>query len=235
LPNYRLIPEHNGHDILSDIFTFWKWFNKDLSNYVSSIDPNIQLDFEKLLVTGDSAGGHMSIHSALMTPPSLIKAMLLQYPMTSYLNREATALFNDQETPGPEVIDDYISAIVPGTIVSSFVPPERMNISFALSTYGRWQEFFGYTKGLLPIEAIENATSFPPTWIVHGERDTAVSVEDSKAFVRKIVEVLGDETKERVRLHVESGKDHGFDGGLKEEDTLWLKEGLKWVEGQWLA
>jgi acetyl esterase/lipase len=235
LPNYRLIPEHNGHDILSDILTFWKWFNKDLSDYVVSIDPNIQLDFEKLLVTGDSAGGHLSIHSALMTPPGLIKAMLLQYPMTSYLTREATASFNGEEALGPESIDDYISTIVPGTIVSSVVPPEKMNLSFALSIYGRWQEFLGYTKGLLPIEAIENATSFPPTWIVHGESDTAVSVEDSKAFVKKVVEVLGEETEKRVRLHVEPGKDHGFDGELREEDTPWLKEGLEWIEGQWLA
>jgi acetyl esterase/lipase len=177
----------------------------------------------------------MSVHSALMTPPGLVKAMLLQYPMTSYLTRPATVPFHGQDAPGPKFIDEYISAIVPGTIVSSVVPPEKMDLSYALSIYGRWREFFGYTKDLLPIEAIEDAKSFPPTWIVHGEADTAVSVEDSKAFVKKVEEVLGEEIGKTVWLHVEPGVDHGFDGGLKEEDTPWLKEGLKWVEEQWLA
>lgn len=176
----------------------------------------------------------MGVHSALMTPKGVIKAMLLQYPMTSSLRREPGAEFIGGPAPGPETVDKYLANMVPGQIVSSFVPPARMELSYALSAYGRWREVFGTTWGLLPIEAVENATHFPPTYIIHGEHDTAVSVNDSRAFKEKVGKVLGQEIGNKVRLEVQDG-DHGFDVNLMEEDTPWLKEGLEWVEEQWLG
>ena len=234
LPNYRLIPEHNGFDILSDISGFWTWFEAELPSYVASVCPDVALDTGHVLVAGDSAGGHMAAHSAMMTAKGRVTAMLLTYPMTSWLRRKVASTFMGSPAPGPERIGEYLAKIVPGETVSSFTPTYRMDLSYALSAYGRWREFFGTTHGLLPIEAIEHATHFPPTYIIHGRQDTAVSVEDTLAFKEKVGRVLGKEVGDSVRVELQDG-DHGFEVELMEHDTPWLREGLKWVEEQWLA
>ena len=59
--------------------------------------------------------------------------------------------------------------------------------------------------------------------------DTAVSIEDSKAFVAKCEAIGGLE----VRLKIVEGEDHGFDTQAKEDEIPWLKEGLKWIEEKW--
>ncbi|KAF2274657.1 alpha/beta-hydrolase [Westerdykella ornata] len=238
LPNYRLIPESNGKDIMEDLADFWKWFDEDLQKWVSSINEGIALDFDRVLVSGDSAGGLLALQSAFTQPEGKIKAVLAQYPMTNILRRDpipSGVLPNGAPAPGPEYIDQHIASIKPGTIISSSVPYDRMPLSYALSAYGRWQEFYGTDKNLLPITAIEDAKYLPRTFIFHGEQDTAVSVEDTKTFVEKAKEVLGD--KVDIKLVTVKGQDHGFDcvTDVDEEKTEWLKEGLKFVEQKWLA
>lgn len=233
LPNYRLAPEHTGVDILEDLADFWKWINNgSLTSYLSSKHDSLDLDYSKVLVSGDSAGGYMALMSGITQPKDInIKAILAQYPMTNYLRREPSDTFFDMPSPGPEAIDQHISSIAPNTVFSSAIPPARMGISYALSAYGKYLHYFGEDKKLWPINAIEDAKAMPPTWIIHGDADTAVDVKDSQDFVAKWTkyEVAGE-----VKLSVLPGQEHGFDIVLKEDEEEWLREGLKWIEGKWV-
>lgn len=237
LPNYRLLPEHSGRDILEDLADFWKWFDGDgLTNLLLKKEPGLELslDRERLCVSGDSAGGLMALHSALHLPNKRIRVVLAQYPMSNYLRREPTEKYGDHVAPGPEIIDKYIDAINPDAVVSSAIPPYRQELSYALAAYSRWQEFFGIGENLLPIDALDNATFFPPTFIIHSLQDTAVAVGDSENFVKKLKHRFGNDfVEQKVRLESPDG-DHGFDIALKEKDTPWLKDGLQWVEKLWL-
>jgi acetyl esterase/lipase len=242
-PNYRLIPEHNGKDIMSDLRDFWKWYDEQLERFVESSEPGVELDKGKLLVGGDSAGGLVALQSALVTDigrEGRIKALLCQYPMTDKLERPFEDTFKDIPSPKSSYIDEHIASIKPNTVLSSAVPPiedlptSRIQLSYALAAHGRWLEFYGTDKELLPITAIEGASSFPPALIVHGKQDTLVSIDDSRRFVKRVGDVLGKDIRGHLRL-VEGEGDHGFDMEFAEEDTPWLRDEVKWLEGKWLS
>jgi acetyl esterase/lipase len=185
-----------------------------------------------VLVTGDAAGGYMALMSGLTQPKGSIQAVLVQYPMTEYLRREKKKMHLDRPSPRPCLIDEHIAGIIPGRVVSCATPPSRMRQLYALSAYRRYLEFFGPDKRLWPVYLIEYKDYIPPTWIVHGDADLSVSVEDSRKFVEKCGEFAkGCE----VRLEVRKGMEHGFDSEMKEDEEMWLKEGLQWVEGKWLG
>lgn len=235
LPNYRLIPEHNGKDIKEDLRDFWLWFGSELAGFVTEKAPGIEPDFQKLLVSGESAGGLMALQSAIFGPEGKIKALLTQYPMTNALRGKGPdSDFFGMKAPGPEYIDQYMASVKPGTVLSSSVPYERVPLANALTAYGRWLEFYGKEPELLPITSVERVKAFPPALIIHGEQDTAVSVEDSRAFVRKVESVLGKEAARDVKLITSEGE-HGFDVESLEDGVPGLKDGLKWVESKWLA
>ncbi|KAH8712250.1 Alpha/Beta hydrolase protein [Phaeosphaeriaceae sp. PMI808] len=232
LPNYRLVPEHSGDDILEDLADFWTWYNDGgVEKFLSSQNVNIELDYDRLLVSGESAGGYVALQAGLTRPKGDIKAILVQYPMTNYPRRKATETLLSMPSPPPSFIDEHMASVKPGTVVSSAVFPARVELIYGLGVYGRYNEFFGTGKHLWPITAIEDAKSFPPTFILHGEQDTSVKIEDSRAFVKKAKDVIPDA---EIKLAVREG-DHGFDGELKEDEEEWLKEGLQWIEGKWLA
>lgn len=61
-PNYRLLPESTGLEIMEDISDFWKWIKGDLQTLVSSsTDGRAEVDLSKVLVQGESSGkSHLS-------------------------------------------------------------------------------------------------------------------------------------------------------------------------------
>lgn len=57
-PNYRLLPEARGLDIMEDLSDFWKWVHADLQLFFSECKTkdNLEVDESRILVYGDSAG-----------------------------------------------------------------------------------------------------------------------------------------------------------------------------------
>ncbi|CAE7015863.1 hypothetical protein CFE70_002734 [Pyrenophora teres f. teres 0-1] len=236
LPNYRFLPEHNGKDILSDLSDFWSWFHagsvdKFLNNQPATPEGGVSLDHDRVLVSGDSAGGYMALMSGLMQPKGCIKAILVEYPMTNYLRYELGPTFFGMPSPPASVLTDHVKTMVPGVVVSSAVPPARMGLGYAMAAYGHFLEYFGEDEKMWPIGLVEEKTWLPPTWILHGGADTVVNVEDSRAFVEKCKKLQGVE----VKLTVREGMEHGFDGAMKEDEEPWLKAGVAWVEEKWLS
>ncbi|KAF2855265.1 alpha/beta-hydrolase, partial [Plenodomus tracheiphilus IPT5] len=231
LPNYRLAPEHNGDEILEDIADFWTWFRSSLPAFVASNQPTIQLNFAKVLVSGESAGGWCALQSVLSEPQSTFKACLVQYPVTNAFPTSPDDILFGQAIPPREVLDKFLADIVPGTVISSATPPARDWVSPMLRAHGRWAEFFGRGKHLMPDTRLDDAKFFVPTYIIHGENDTNVSVKWTHTFVEK-ARNLFPET--RFALVTPPG-DHGFDAEIYEEEEPWLGELLKEVEHDWLV
>jgi acetyl esterase/lipase len=231
LPNYRLLPEHSGADILEDLRDFWTWFNKgsvDEFLRAQKKDSGIELDYEKVLVSGDSAGGYMAFMSALTQPKGSIKVVLAEYPMTNYLHIEPVETYFGEPTPPESMLAEYLATLKPGTVSSSARPPLKLHLNYVLAAFGHYLTYFGSDEKMWPIGLVEDKEWLPPTWIVHGDADSAVSIEDTRKFVEKC------KGRGEVKLEIRPGQEHGFTGPLKEDEASWLKEGLAWVEEKWL-
>jgi acetyl esterase/lipase len=240
-PNYRLLPESNGADILQDIADFWKWFRNDLPTFVASVAPDVQLDYEHLLLSGESAGGFIALLSSIQRQKHGIhpRAVLVEYPMTQNIGHRPNTVFG-QPVPGPEIVDQHLASIKPGIVFSSSRPDaveeNRVPLLLSLIAHDRLRDFYGMDKSYWPYSAIEDegCEGLVPTTIIHGEQDSLVPVSGSREFVSKVEKLWGEEGKKNVRLVVRDGE-HGFDTELTEEQTQWLKEELQWVEGKWNA
>ena len=99
-----------------------------------------------------------------------------------------------------------------------------------LRAHGRWGEFFGTAKHIMPDTRIEDAKFFVPTYIIHGENDSNVPVKWSHVFIEKATKLFPGTHLEIVT----PPGDHGFDEGIYEEDEPWLKDLLERVEKDWL-
>ncbi|KAH6089888.1 hypothetical protein HBI65_169100 [Parastagonospora nodorum] len=231
LPNYRLTPENSGSDILTDIADFHTWFRETLPSYLFTKNPSVELDFAHVLVHGDSAGGWCALQSILAQPQGTFTACFLQYPVTSAFPTSPDDILMGQSIPPKSTLDAFIASIPPGSITSSAMPPARAWLAPMLRAHGRWEEFFGEGKHVMPDTAVTDAGFWVPMWIVHGRDDSVVSVEWTEKFVER---VRGRFPHVRVEVVSPEG-DHGFDAELCEEDVGWLGELLKGVEGGWLG
>ncbi|KAJ8101952.1 Alpha/Beta hydrolase protein [Lipomyces tetrasporus] len=232
MPDYRLLPESTGADINADVADFWTWVHRDLASFLYSSGSGINVDIEKLLVVGESAGGYLAIQSALSQPS--ISAAIAAYPMIDlksdfYSKAFEKPIMGSAMLPA-SIIDEHITDMSPGQIVSSAEPPARVGLAFAIVQQGRFMDFFGNgPPALFPMEQVEHIQSVPPLFIFHGRDDTAVPVEESESFVATLKTRLPES---KVLLVLEPG-DHAFDITATVE-TPWLKQGLEFVTNEWL-
>jgi acetyl esterase/lipase len=204
-----------------------------VTKYLASAhDAPIELDYTHLLCSGDSAGGYMALMSALTQPRGAINAVLAEYPMTNALRIAKAKLWFGEPAPGPEELDEHIASMPPGAVVSSAAPPARGGLSYAMGAYDRYLEFFGADEKMWPVHLIEDKNWMPPTWIMHGDADSAVSVEDTKLFERKWGKFIREG---ELRVAIREGMEHGFNDQMKESEEEWLREGLEWLRENWLA
>lgn len=74
-PDYRLLPEANGADILSDLEDFWQWLHTDFLELTK--DWSVLPDISRLACTGQSAGGYLAVQSALLFPTCVLQQAYL--------------------------------------------------------------------------------------------------------------------------------------------------------------
>lgn len=230
VPNYRLTPEHTGDDILDDIASLGGWLTASLSTFLKSKEPSIEPDLSRVLVTGDSAGGWMSLQSVLSLPEKTFRACFIQYPVVNNWHSSPNDIIMGLRIPPEKELNEFLATLEPGTIISAATPPARLSIMSMLQAYGRWDEFFGKGPHLMPYTRMETAKSFVPTYILHGKDDTLVPVSGTEKFVERARELFPET---RFELVTPPGE-HGFDDAIYEEDEPWLAEMVKSVENDWL-
>jgi acetyl esterase/lipase len=254
MPNYRLLPESNGHEILSDLIDFWSWTATSLPDYLttsfSGHPAAIVPDFSRLLVQGESAGGWFALQSILQPHPLVknIKGVISAYAMLDILSPwfiepiSATlpkAILGLPVQP-LDVMPKYLETLQErrrngeDVTISYADPPARFDLMLAALQQGLFLEIFGSDPKLSPVEILElkkvDGKSLPKLFLYHGLQDSAVPVEGSK----KVVALL-EESGARLVASYQDG-DHAFDNSPEITPfTPWLKEGLDFVQDDWLA
>jgi pimeloyl-ACP methyl ester carboxylesterase len=172
--------------------------------------PEIEVDFERVLVQGDSAGSWCALQSIMTQPRGTFKACFLQYLVVCAFPTSTDDRLMGQEIPPKEALDEFLASITQGTVMSSVTPPARKWVAPMLRAHGLWKHYFGDGRYIMPDTAIEDVKSWVPTFIVHGRDDSVVPVKWTELFVQKIKRKFSDVEMELVT----PPGDHGFDGEM---------------------
>jgi hypothetical protein len=180
------------------------------------------------------------VQAALSHLPGL-RAVIAAFPMLDlrapHFTREYEKLMGGAPIPPDGVITDHLESMRKGDVVSSVVPPERLDLGTAVILQGRFVEFLGEEEVLFPMGRVRawkgDEGKMPRLWIYHGRQDSGVPAEGSVKFVEEAEKVWADG---EVRLDLPDGE-HGVGGelDLDEPGAEWLREGLEWVVEPWLT
>jgi len=237
VPDYRLIPESSGLDILEDMADFWSWTRNSLPGELEKVAPGVEIDLERIAVAGESSGGYLAIQSALLHPEVGIKAVIASYPVLDVTSDFFTKayekpIFGLPQQP-KDLVEKHIVSIKPETIVAADPsdPLSRIGLAFAVVQQGRYLELLGEDQRVQPLENLKGFKGeLPFLFVFHGKQDSAVPVEGTEAFEKLLKEVRPDA---EAKFAYEDGE-HGFDGACSLE-TSWLAEGLRETEKAWLG
>lgn len=136
------------------------------------------------------------------------------------------------------VVDEFLSANSGKGAITEADPPSRLEFALAAVQTGRYRQLLGESPELFPLERIRKmgllpsisgtGVRFPPTFILHGQQDSAVPVNGTQQFVARLKEA--DPTVQLL-VAIRPG-DHGFDA-LATLNEPWLKQGLDFVTHAW--
>ncbi|KAJ3578370.1 hypothetical protein NPX13_g2190 [Xylaria arbuscula] len=263
-PDYRLLPEVKGVDILRDIEAFWKWFHSDgPSRHLASVGRHdITLNKNQLLLLGESAGktktrpretdwrhilmytigGYLAIQSILsgFARPT---ALVVLYPMIDMKADHYTKEYSKPIVGVPnfpnKTIDDFLETLSTRTAISEADPPERLDLALASVQTGRFLELLGDEPELFILDRIRGGkfASKSENQPVFPSFFLLHGDQDSAVPAegsRRFLEIL-DKVDPAAKYRVAyQPGDHGFDAQATLEDE-WLREGLDWVLSQWLV
>ncbi|KAK1836835.1 Alpha/Beta hydrolase protein [Podospora conica] len=233
-PQYRLLPEATGTDLMDDISDFWTWFRSPA--LPARLSPT------QVLAAGESAGGYLSIQSALLFNPAAgIRAVAATYPaqypdVAAYNVRHSGVVVGGEDDA---VVDAYLGAVRRGEKKVRVSTPwgtyaEGEGLIQAMGPTGRHREMMGGDGRLTLGGGLEVARGRggegAAVWIVQGREDDLVVKEGADEVVERIREAVPGMP---VKYTVEEGG-HVFDlaVGL---DEPWVEEGVEFVRKYWLG
>lgn len=234
MPDYRLIPESTGLEILDDVHSLFAWL-LDPNNLVPCLPEGVTLDLDNILTTGESAGGWLALQSGFHAP-ARVKAVIAHYPMVDLRDRHYTGDYEKQlfVPPLPQldrsILRDYVANLKGDEIVTSAIPPARSELFASMIQQGSFGKFFGNDSRLYPLEILDTVESIPPTWILHGKEDSIIPIAGTYEYVENLKDKRPDAV---LHLSYRPG-DHGFDNEppatLNDE---WVKEGVDFANEYW--
>jgi acetyl esterase/lipase len=237
-PNYRLLPETTSPEIYADIEDFWTWLHgPEFGALLEKHDA--EADLGRIITAGDSAGGLLSVYTALAHPRQ-IRAATASYPWINPGSAN-TVLANPpfgHSTP-ESVYTEYMASAEIGGVKSEWSGPESLSFMLAAAEHGHLAGIYARgTEGvsremLYPIDKLESeGVEFPRGGIavIHGKQDSIVPVGDVEGFVEK---AKGVGSGPRVTLTVRDGE-HGFDGDLRFYEEEWMGVAFGGAIAAWL-
>jgi acetyl esterase/lipase len=201
--NYRLAPKYRWPTQIVDVKRAIAWVRENIAEYGG--DPGY------LVVTGGSAGGHLSSLAAL-TP-------------------------NEKEwQPGFEDSDTSVAAAVPFYGVYDFTGDETYTrlmrerfLSRVVFERGASLEDFAKASS-----ASHVGDAAPEFFVIHGANDTLARVEQARAFVEKLKAAAPGKVTYLELPHTQ----HAFDvfGSVRAQHTIrGVQRWLEWHRAAWLA
>lgn len=244
------MPESSSLDIFDDLEDFWSWLHSSSAAELLSAQPHsVEMDLDRILLAGESAGGLLSIIFALAHPDD-VRAATAAYPSvhmaaSHFRTPKRTPLM---DMPVPESrIGDHIASMKKRAIVSSAFPPDRLDLMVGAIQHGHLTALYdrgteSETKARrelrYPMERLDQPDAKIPRGgiaVLHGVQDDVVPPVISQDFVDKARSVMkGKSGGDKIVLALREGEGHGFDGliGL---DQDWLKECIGGAVAAWLS
>ncbi|OKL61216.1 hypothetical protein UA08_03379 [Talaromyces atroroseus] len=244
--NYRMMPESTAVEVLSDIDDWWRWLHSsDSANLLAALPTPIELDLDRVITTGESAGGLLSVYLA-MTYPEDIRAATAGYPM---FNQDGPVETDQTPALAPQIPESALLELQKTINAGNTVSSDDSDLRMAL-----FHSFFR-TKALLfkcydrdslaspvhrerlyQLQRLEQPDTKLPLGglvILHGAQDPVVPVTLSERFVNAAREKLrGRQGADNIVLSIQEGV-HGFDNTFSIEEP-WLKEALATAISRWL-
>lgn len=243
-PNYRFIPEASIKDIIADIEDFWKWVHTSLPAYlVAETNGSVKLDLGRIMTSGDSAGGFLSLHLGLSHPDE-IRAVTAAYPAidmqsTDYTQPRDYSIMGQPTLP-KTLMSDHVEKVRQQeletgkkVIVSSDPTLERAGLFFSAAQHGLLSEWFPpEQRDIHIIDRLQDGARFPRggVFIWHGKQDTVIPAAGT-VKLKSVIEEIDPGLNFKIAL-LEG--EHGFDGTASIADE-WMVDGLGDVVKAWLA
>ncbi len=216
--NYRLAPEVRSPEIIKDVQDAMRWLRGRGAELC-------HLDTSKLVVTGGSAGGYLTLMTgwSVEPPPTALVAYWgygdvdgdwLAKPSEFY--RQDKPLYS--QTEASEGVGTLLTATEPETDLQT----QRAKYYHYLRQNGLWtKEVTGFEpvrqkKELDALCPIRHVTpNWPPTLLIHGTVDTDVPYEQSAAMAKELAR-----HKVPHELVTVEGAGHGLAGGKADEKVI---------------
>ncbi|CAD0084493.1 unnamed protein product [Aureobasidium vineae] len=167
-PDYRLLPESSGLDILFDLHNFYAWLHTNLGSFLTASFPQQtpSADLSNILITGESAGGYMAVQSVLLGETKGVKAVIAHYPMIDlkdawYREPGQKVIWGQPPPSFPDGwLDQQLAAARSAKPITERIPVEGEPDLFVASLLeGKYTEILGTDSKLFPLENLEYPTS----------------------------------------------------------------------------
>ncbi|KAF1811937.1 alpha/beta-hydrolase [Eremomyces bilateralis CBS 781.70] len=257
-PDYRLLPEATGQDILNDMRDFWKWVQRTLTHVLprTSGPRRIAPDLTNILCTGESAGGYLAIQSLLhlcrqalfpsldrLYKPIVMRALILGFPSLDlrspwFSKAGPKSIMNSEPWGDVKILQEHMLNLPHGEVVTSDPTRKRIELARIIIQHGQMTRLLGNRTELFPLECLGILQMFlnqapngrhPFIWIYHGDKDTAVPFDGTKRFVSQIHHEV---PQVQIKLSIGQGMEHGYDTALG-MDEGWVRQGLQIIDRYW--
>jgi acetyl esterase/lipase len=204
--DYRLAPETKLPQIIEDLRDAWHWVRED--------GPSLfQADARRIAVIGHSAGGYLALMSGCSVQPRP-RALISFYGYGDLVGPwySEPDPYYCQQPMVPE--EEARSAVGRRPLSEASEQPGRERFYLYCRQQGRWpNEVAGrdpnsephFFREFCPLQNI--TADYPPTLLLHGDRDTDVPYEQSTAMAQALARAGVEHD-----LITIPGGDHGFDG-----------------------
>jgi acetyl esterase/lipase len=184
-PDYRLLPEACGADILQDMDAFWTWFLSTVPDMAKSELWSVRPNLDRIICAGHSSGGSIAVHSALERPDANIKALVSFYGALNDSDEFKVArprMIGGSWPPPPREAEAKIRSYMrrtKGTVRTRGSPMEMWDLFTSILQQGRLPLIYNRVPDprLNILGRIEEKQRLPPIWLLHGQNDSVVRVD----------------------------------------------------------
>lgn len=206
--DYRLCPQVGISEVLEDVKDSIHWSATELPKKLE--DGDKLLDTTRIAVSGSSAGGYLALLAGLYTTETKPKVVLPIYPITNPFGKFFT---NPQPHPlghlEKSTLEPYLDPNAPVQTSTNDSDGPRETFYFYMMQEAILAQLLHLKEGddtFIIAPQLRKKGSYLPTFVVHGDADKFVGVEQADEVVEALKEIGAEVEYERLK-----GLDHLFD------------------------